>query len=385
LAVDEIQTDGTKVTSYLMADRQGSTRVLMNAAGAVTSRHDYFPFGEEIGAGTGAPGSPTGMRTAAQGYSAADNVRQRYADTRLDDATGLDHTLWRKLETRSGRWTTPDPYGKSLRVVNPQTFNRYAYVHNDPVNFVDPSGLDPIDIGHAGNVDIPISFDEPIMGSGGGWLFSDDPGNLLPIVGPLKEPTGGDGIDPQNLALSSLTTAQAEGLHQSFDSLLSKLNLGQWSNDCRSNVIDKLNTLPGFNMGEFVRYLAGGFDFYDGTTSTIATAAALAPSQILQGTPPPTIAGLFAAAPSINALTSANLSASRLTVFFNPSAIDLSSSGLNGSNQALLFHEALHGFGSHVNQGNFGASGDSGLLALFRLNASGPSSQITAHIKNHCF
>jgi hypothetical protein len=61
LAVDEVQTDGSKVTSYLMADRQGSTRVLMNAAGAVTSRHDYFPFGEELGAGTGAPGSPTGF------------------------------------------------------------------------------------------------------------------------------------------------------------------------------------------------------------------------------------------------------------------------------------------------------------------------------------
>ena len=141
LAVDEVQTDGSKVTSSLMADRQGSTRVLMNAAGVVTSRHDYFPFGEELGAGTGAPGSPTGMRTAAQGYSAADNVRQRYADTRLDDATGLDHTLWRKLETRSGRWTTPDPYGRSMKALDPQSFNRYAHVNNDPVNFVDPTGL----------------------------------------------------------------------------------------------------------------------------------------------------------------------------------------------------------------------------------------------------
>jgi RHS repeat-associated protein len=141
LAVDEVKTDGSKVTSYLMADGKGSTRVLMNAAGAVTSRHDYFPFGEELGAGTGAPGSPTGMRTAAQGYSAVDNVRQRYADTRLDDATDLDHTLWRKLETRSGRWTTPDPYGGSVNVANPQSFNRYSYVHNDPVKFVDPRGL----------------------------------------------------------------------------------------------------------------------------------------------------------------------------------------------------------------------------------------------------
>jgi len=37
LAVDEVQTNGTKVTSYLMGDRQGSARVLMDAVGAVTS------------------------------------------------------------------------------------------------------------------------------------------------------------------------------------------------------------------------------------------------------------------------------------------------------------------------------------------------------------
>jgi RHS repeat-associated protein len=203
LAVDEVQTDGSKVTSYLMADRQGSTRVLMNAAGAVTSRHDYFPFGEELGAGTGAPGSPTGMRTAAQGYSAADNVRQRYADTRLDDATGLDHTLWRKLETKSGRWTTPDPYGKSLRVATPQSFNRYSYVQNDPVNSLDPSGLD-------GNyTDIPLS-DAAICrifhigcGDTGG---SGSSGTGFQIVESLPDEPGG-GTDPQKPSPEEIKSA----------------------------------------------------------------------------------------------------------------------------------------------------------------------------------
>jgi RHS repeat-associated protein len=214
LAVDEVQTDGSKVTSYLMADRRGSTRLLMNAAGAVTSRHDYLPFGEELGPGTGAPGSPTGMRTAAQGYSAGDNVRQRYAGTRLDDATGLDHTLWRKLETRSGRWTTPDPYGKSLRVANPQSFNRYAYVHNDPVNFVDRSGLDELDDWVPGPGDILYTNTLDRVPNGGGWLFGDDPGNPLPIVDPFtKKPTGGGGIDPQNPTPTDQLIDRARQLH----------------------------------------------------------------------------------------------------------------------------------------------------------------------------
>jgi hypothetical protein len=36
----------------------------------------------------------------------------------------------------------PDPYDGSYNLTDPQSFNRYAYVQNDPVNFVDPSGLD---------------------------------------------------------------------------------------------------------------------------------------------------------------------------------------------------------------------------------------------------
>jgi RHS repeat-associated protein len=61
--------------------------------------------------------------------------------TERDEATGLDHTWWRKYESSAGRWTSPDPYGGSMTIGDPQSFNRYSYVENDPVNFVDPSGL----------------------------------------------------------------------------------------------------------------------------------------------------------------------------------------------------------------------------------------------------
>jgi RHS repeat-associated protein len=111
----------------------------MNNNGVGTStiiaRHDYLPFGAEISSGTG-------LRTPTQGYGAMDTNRQKYGLTERDDATGLDHTWWRKYESFSGRMTTPDPYGGSASVADPQSFNRYSYVQNDPVNFVDPTGLD---------------------------------------------------------------------------------------------------------------------------------------------------------------------------------------------------------------------------------------------------
>jgi RHS repeat-associated protein len=126
-------------TQYLFSDQQGSPRVIASSSGAVVSRHDYAPFGEEIGA--------VGMRTSGQGYGAVDSARQKYAGMETDDATGMDHTLWRQYDSSSGRWTAPDPYGGSMSATSPQTFNRYTYVNNDPVNKVDPIGLMLSDIG----------------------------------------------------------------------------------------------------------------------------------------------------------------------------------------------------------------------------------------------
>jgi len=41
-----------------------------------------------------------------------------------------------------GRWLTPDPSGKkAVRLDDPQTWNAYAYVRNNPTTLTDPSGL----------------------------------------------------------------------------------------------------------------------------------------------------------------------------------------------------------------------------------------------------
>jgi len=49
------------------------------------------------------------------------------------------------MHRRYNRWWSrfeqPDPYDGSYDMAEPQSFNRYSYVQNDPVNFVDPTGL----------------------------------------------------------------------------------------------------------------------------------------------------------------------------------------------------------------------------------------------------
>lgn len=81
------------------------------------------------------------MRSIDQGYSIDKVTRQGYGLTENDDATGLNHTWFRKNESQAGRWTSPDPYKGSMSLGDPQSFNRYSYVGNQPTNYVDPSGL----------------------------------------------------------------------------------------------------------------------------------------------------------------------------------------------------------------------------------------------------
>jgi RHS repeat-associated protein len=121
---------------YMFTDAQGSTRAVMNNSGSGTStilaRHDYLPFGEEIWAGVG-------LRTTTQKYAMTDKVRQRFALTERDEASGLDHTWFRKYDSFAGRFTSPDLMAK--RAGNPQDLNAYHYTQNDPINAVDPTGL----------------------------------------------------------------------------------------------------------------------------------------------------------------------------------------------------------------------------------------------------
>src|SRR6202008_3109369 len=58
------------------------------------------------------------------------------------DLNASDEAMFRRYNRWWSRFDQPDPYNGSYDLTNPQSFNRYAYVQNDPVNFVDPSGLD---------------------------------------------------------------------------------------------------------------------------------------------------------------------------------------------------------------------------------------------------
>jgi RHS repeat-associated protein len=57
------------------------------------------------------------------------------------DGNGSDEAMFRRYNRWHSRFDRPNPYDGSYNMGDPQSFNRYAYVSNDPVNFTDPSGL----------------------------------------------------------------------------------------------------------------------------------------------------------------------------------------------------------------------------------------------------
>ena len=56
------------------------------------------------------------------------------------NSTG-DESLFRRYHGWWSRFAHPDPSDGSYNAADPQSFNRYSYVQNDPVNFIDPTGL----------------------------------------------------------------------------------------------------------------------------------------------------------------------------------------------------------------------------------------------------
>jgi len=110
----------TETVEYYALDAIGSVRVVFDANGAVVSRLDFGPFGGQLFPATGAP-------------------KNKFAGLFRDEESGLDYAQARMYESRTGRFTRPDPVYAGL--FEPQQWNRYAYALNNPLGFVDTNGL----------------------------------------------------------------------------------------------------------------------------------------------------------------------------------------------------------------------------------------------------
>jgi RHS repeat-associated protein len=122
LSVNQLVATATGTDQYF------GGKLVKNATGYVTpdrlgSIGKYFPYGQER-------------------PSATQDGKEKFATYFRDSETGLDYAVNRYEQPGMGRFMTPDPYGGSASSNNPGSWNRYAYAGGDPINNLDPDGLD---------------------------------------------------------------------------------------------------------------------------------------------------------------------------------------------------------------------------------------------------
>ena len=75
-------------------------------------------------------------------YSVSGTPAYAFTGARPDIVNDEYDFLLRKYHSTQGRWISPDPAGLgAAEPTNPQSWNRYAYVMNNPLAVIDPDGL----------------------------------------------------------------------------------------------------------------------------------------------------------------------------------------------------------------------------------------------------
>lgn len=112
---------GSWTSQYYLSDRL-STRLVLDTSGNVLGRQAHLPFGEDFG--------ESGVQE-----------KRHFTSYESDGELGSAYAVNRQYSQGIGRFSRPDPLGTSGKKEAPQTWNRYTYSTNDPINLKDPLGL----------------------------------------------------------------------------------------------------------------------------------------------------------------------------------------------------------------------------------------------------
>ena len=147
-------------TYYYHPDHLGSVSVVSDRRGDPYERIEYTPYGEMW------------QEVRHDGNTAASKyIPYRFTAKEWDEETGLYYHGARYYEPRLSRWISADPAGFSLsRPMNArgeprrsysivEAANWYSYVSNNPVKYVDPTGLFEVSYDEDGNATIQAEIE----------------------------------------------------------------------------------------------------------------------------------------------------------------------------------------------------------------------------------
>jgi RHS repeat-associated protein len=141
----------TGIAHYYFSDKLASTSVITSPTAVVQEQYYYYPYG------------------GTQSSTGSDSNNYKFTGKERDAESSLDYFGARHYTSTMGRFMSADRYNAMLTrhnleagglpseaaeiflygyIDNPQNWNQYAYVRNNPLNFVDPTGAAAVPDGH---------------------------------------------------------------------------------------------------------------------------------------------------------------------------------------------------------------------------------------------
>lgn len=118
---------------FQVTDPLGTRRLQTSDVGQSETEFQGLPFGDGFN-GYPAPNAPA---------TADDATPLHFTGKERDIESGNDYFGARYYASTMGRFLSPDPSQLSIQPNNPQTWNRYAYVYNNPLGIKDDNGKWP--------------------------------------------------------------------------------------------------------------------------------------------------------------------------------------------------------------------------------------------------
>lgn len=161
-----------------------------------------------------------------------------------------------------GRWLSPDPAGlRAVTLVQPQSWNRYAYVSNAPLTASDPLGLCPIPSAYnQGATETEEHYLQRVLRllrcAYGGPAFHDPGWSGFPLCGvdPFCH------MGPFDTPIANEKNYEPE-VHDDGTKWVPDLSSPDfWRTNVSNSDIGKLGIIPGFSTGTF------GFKYQSGAS-----------------------------------------------------------------------------------------------------------------------
>jgi RHS repeat-associated protein len=227
--VNNIYLNGVRVagmladgeTRYYHTDQVDSVKAVTDDAGMVQSRMEYLPFGETWFQEDG---------STFEGFNLP-----KYNSQELDRETGYYFYNARHYDPEIGRFVTADTVIDGE--LSTQGWNRFAYVHNNPIRYKDPTGHWGISLnggGHETITRVAIQYLNKQEGSNYKYTDDLDEGISYPDVPDGNMNSTYPNILGEELNIKSLVANQS---HKGEKQYWHGMSNGKWKN---SEVVDKI-------------------------------------------------------------------------------------------------------------------------------------------------